>query len=683
MQRYTDAPDSPAWHARRARCFNAGDASAMLGCHPSGVTRTQLLHALHTGIEREFSDYVQAKVIDPGHRIEALWRPIAESILGEDLQVMAGTLDVGLSRPLGASLDGLTFMEDTNGECKTANDALRAALPHIGRDSHIRNDARQLPKGYRVQMEQQQLVTGATRTLFSAMAFDAEGNPTEERHAFYVSDPALRAEIIAGWRQFDADLAAYVPTEIKERPAAEVTLALPALVIHAKGEITTSNMKEYGDALAKRLAEVRAIALVTDQDFSNAKESAKLLRDNIQQAKLAKDAMLAQTVTVGEAARMIDAWCEDMRLTALKLEQDVEREDKAKKAAMIAAARSAYDQHLEAAKAATGGPWIVLSVPDWAGAIKSKRSFASMQDALDTMLANAKIAADESARKIIAALAALDAEAKGYEHLFADRLAFITKPADDVRALVKGRIAEHRANEERRAAELAERERARIRAEEEAKAAAKVRQEQEDRDAEARRQQEAAAEAQREKNEMALQEIQGIQQQVYIATLGRAGVRKGGTIECIRETLAETEAWKIDEGNFGALTGAAQAAKDKAVAAIRQLLVNAEARAEAQRQEPVALATPAAPVTTVEAFTEQRSTVVPMRPAGPPTLTLTEINRRLGRGKWSEEDLTALGFPPAGRAGASKLWHMASLDAIFDALIAHFDAAQRQQREAA
>ena len=113
----------------------------------------------------------------------------------------------------------------------------------------------------------------------------------------------------------DIDLESYVTVEIIEKPKAQATLALPALFIHAKGGITTSNMQEYGLALAQRLQEVRLIALITDQDFSNAKDSAKFLRETIQQAKLTKEAMLAQTFTVGEAVRMIDHWCEDMRLT--------------------------------------------------------------------------------------------------------------------------------------------------------------------------------------------------------------------------------------------------------------------------------------------------------------------------------------------------------------------------------
>lgn len=81
--------------------------------------------------------------------------------------------------------------------------------------------------------------------------------------------------------------------------------------------------------------------------------------------------------------------------------------------------------------------------------------------------------------------------------------------------------------------------------------------------------------------EMAMQQIQGIQQQVIIATSGRLGHRVGGTIECIRDTLAETEAWVIDESNFGAMAGLAQMAKDKALADIRALLAGAEEKASA------------------------------------------------------------------------------------------------------
>jgi colicin import membrane protein len=83
-------------------------------------------------------------------------------------------------------------------------------------------------------------------------------------------------------------------------------------------------------------------------------------------------------------------------------------------------------------------------------------------------------------------------------------------------------------------------------------------------------QQQAAQQAAADKLNAATSEIQGIQQQVIIATQGRLGVRKGGTIECLRDTLAETEAWDIDQERFGILAAAAESAKTTAVAEIRR-----------------------------------------------------------------------------------------------------------------
>lgn len=83
-------------------------------------------------------------------------------------------------------------------------------------------------------------------------------------------------------------------------------------------------------------------------------------------------------------------------------------------------------------------------------------------------------------------------------------------------------------------------------------------------------------------SQAALSEISGIQQQVTIAQMGRLGVRKGGTIECIRETLTETEAWPIDD-RFGIHQSTAQLAKDSAVLQIKAMLKAAEDLAEQKR----------------------------------------------------------------------------------------------------
>ena len=109
---------SREWLAHRAAHFNASDAPAMMGCSPYKM-RTVLLHELHTGIVPEV-DIATQKRFDNGHRAEALARPLAEKIIGDDLYPVTGT-----EGRLSASFDGLTLDEQTGFEHKALNADLR------------------------------------------------------------------------------------------------------------------------------------------------------------------------------------------------------------------------------------------------------------------------------------------------------------------------------------------------------------------------------------------------------------------------------------------------------------------------------------------------------------------------------------------------------------------------------
>lgn len=458
MQIHNLQQGSPEWHQHRVKCFNASDVPAMLGISQY-KTRTQLLEEYATGIVQEFDEATLRRFAD-GHRFEALARPIAEEIIGEDLYPIIATEDYGLSRLLSASSDGLTMAYDKNFEHKSLNNDLREVF-----DNEL-----PLSELYTSQMEQQHMVLGCDETLFMASKFNDNDELVEKRERTYRSDSAMRDRIIAGWKQFEIDLANYVPRVIAEKPKAEIVIELPALFVHAKGEITTHNMKEFGEALNAKLEEVRAIALVTDQDFSNAKAAAKMFRDKAKEIKVSKDSMLSQTVTIGEAARMMDAWSKDLNETALQLEKDVEKEDLAKKRLMVSEAGLAYSAHIEALEAETRPIQLNVQRPDFATAIKGKRNYASMQGAVDDALANGKIAADAAAKDIRAKLTWCKETSAGYGFLFNDLAQIIGKPMDDFQLVVTSRIDAHKAAE---AAKL-EAEREAMRIEEEAKAKAKV-----------------------------------------------------------------------------------------------------------------------------------------------------------------------------------------------------------------
>lgn len=442
---------TPEWHEHRANHFNASDAPAMMGCS-AYKTRTQLMHELSTGIIKEVDEATQRR-FDKGHHFESLARPIAEGIIGDDLYPVTGT-----NGQLSASFDGLTMAGDICFEHKTLNNDLRGV-----------KDVADLPLMYRVQMEQQLLVSGAEKCLFMASKFDDDDTLVEKVLFWYEPDYKLRAKIEAGWAQFEKDMEDYVPAAVIDAPKADAVIELPALFIRAKGEITTSNMNEFGESLKLKLTAVRAIKLVTDQDFSNAEAAAKQFRETCDKLKLAKEQMLEQTVSIGEAARMIDAWHEDLRLTALKLEKDVAAEKEAKKLAIISAAREEYASHIKSIEADIAPIRLGLPMPDFAASMKGKRLLSAWYDAVHSALANAKaeatLLADDYAKKLEFMRAHND-----YKFLFSDLQQIIGKQYDDFMMLVNSRIEAHKKAE---AAKL-EAQRAAIQAEEEAKARSSV-----------------------------------------------------------------------------------------------------------------------------------------------------------------------------------------------------------------
>lgn len=64
-------------------------------------------------------------------------------------------------------------------------------------------------------------------------------------------------------------------------------------------------------------------------------------------------------------------------------------------------------------------------------------------------------------------------------------------------------------------------------------------------------------------------------------------------------------------------------------------------------------------------------------------MTLGQINERLGRGKWSEADLTALGFAPAATRQNTKLYFESDFGRLCDCIVAHVRTVQHQQLQAA
>jgi len=442
------------WHQHRAAHFNASEAAAMLGISPY-KTRDELLREKATGLVPEVDAATQRR-FDEGHRFEALARPYAEKIIGEELYPCVGILE---GTKLSASFDGLTIDDAIIWECKTMN----AALRDVKSSGEL---SEQLPEHYRAQIEQQFLVSGARRALFSAMSFDENGDVIEEMHCWYASDPTLRQRIINGWAQFEKDLADYTLPEAQPVIVAEPVQTLPAVSVQIDGQIAVrENFKTFEIALRDFLDNRLIREPQTDQDFVDLDLQIKAMKEAETKLDAAEAMMLAQIESVDQAKRHKDMLAKLVREHRLMAEKLLASEKERRRAELVLTARQAFTTHLAELQRGIDGVRLDVQAPDFATAIKGLKTLKSIQDKLDAALLNGKSAADQHAADVRSKLLWLDANAADHRSLLADLQTLISKPFDDFTLAVTARIERH----QREQAARLEAERERIRAEEAAR----------------------------------------------------------------------------------------------------------------------------------------------------------------------------------------------------------------------
>lgn len=439
---------SDEWHRFRLEHNGASEAAAMLGLSKK-VTRSDLMRMKHCEIPREFSDWVQKNILDYGHEVEERARPIVEAMIGEELY--PATYSYG---KLSASCDGLTMDGETAFEHKQWNAALAQAV-RMG----------VLPDEHQPQCQQILLVTGAKRVIF--VCSDAAENMVCME---VFADKSWQQKIVAGWSQFDADLATYQPQEVIPAAVAAPITDLPALAIEITGRVVASNLAQWRDVVTARIAEINT-KLQSDNDFATAEKTVKFLEDGEKRIALVKAQAQAQATDIDTIFRAMDDISAEMRAKRLELDKLVKARKESIRAEIVAQGRTSIEAHVEMLNKRIGKPWMPRAVPDFAGAIKGKKTITSLRDAVDTELARSKIAANEAADRIELNLNRLRELAKGCESLFADAQTLVMKDADALEAIVKQRIAEHKAAEVKRL----DAERERIRAEEAERADAEAR----------------------------------------------------------------------------------------------------------------------------------------------------------------------------------------------------------------
>jgi len=431
------------WSAARAKAFTASEAPAMMGVSPY-LTRSELLREKKLGIQREHDAATLARFA-AGHEAEAAARAIVErDIVREELYPIVATDDAGR---LLASSDGATMACEVGFEHKLWNEELAASV----RDGVV-------PESHRWQLDQQIHIFGFEKVLFVV----SDGTPDRFVWCEYRTTAERIERLLAGWDQFERDLAEFVPTPSTVKPAGVAPEALPALRIEVTGMVTASNLAAFREHALAVFGGIKT-DLQTDADFADAEKTVKWCKEVEDRLDAAKQHALSQTASIDELFRTIDAIKEEARQKRLTLDKLVKAEKENRKAEIVAQAQRELSAHIVALQGRTG---VLVSVGcNFGEAIKGLKSLDSMRDKVATALAHAKIEANAIADRI-------DANRKTVEDmsLMPDFAQVCTKTPDDFAALYALR-KQQRADTE---AKRLEAEREKIRREEEAKARAEA-----------------------------------------------------------------------------------------------------------------------------------------------------------------------------------------------------------------
>lgn len=431
---------SPEWLAARSQFNTASEAPAMMGASKY-LTREQLLRQKATGIVPDVDAHKQA-LFDRGHETEEAARAIIEEMIGEDLYPITCVSDeLGLL----ASLDGGTMSGKKLMEHKLWSEALAAQVR-----------AQELEPHYYWQLEQELLVAEADVVIFVVSDGTREKMVTME----YRAVPGRREALIAGWKQFDADRAAYVApvASAVEKIVAEPVEALPAPVVKVSGQLALQdNFQVFEERLRHFLEHKLIREPKTDQDFVDLDAQIAEMRDARKALAAAEAQMLAQVQPIDQAKKTKDMLDKLLQQNVSMAEKILTAEKERRKGEIVAGGVKAFADHVAALNTRLGRAYMPQVAVDFGGCIKNLRSLSSMEDKVAGELARGKIAANAIADKIDLNLKALREHAEEFKFLFADTAALVLKAPDDCLAVIKSRIAEHKAEQARKEDEQRER----------------------------------------------------------------------------------------------------------------------------------------------------------------------------------------------------------------------------------
>jgi hypothetical protein len=215
----------------------------MLGCDDNR-SRTDLLDALYVGFQPDVGSFKQG-IYDQGHRYEGLARPLAERSSAKTCTRWCSRATGARTASSGRWAPPWTAPRSPQEElgAQAAERELAEALPYSGEagvaPERRRRAAQEIPRadGAAVHGGRRRGVPVHRQRLDRARGADRRAP------LLVLPGPELRAEIVAGWVQAEADLATHQPVVVKEIPKGMrgESLGLPAVVV--RGQVVTSDLR--------------------------------------------------------------------------------------------------------------------------------------------------------------------------------------------------------------------------------------------------------------------------------------------------------------------------------------------------------------------------------------------------------------------------------------------------------
>lgn len=428
MREIDVAQGTEAWLEIRKGYHTASDAPAMMGVRPD-TTRDELLEQKFTGIAKEVSDFTK-KIWADGHRAEKMARPLAEALLGDDLYpIVCADDDLGML----ASLDGAIIGNGAIWEHKLGSKK--------SYESVISGDI--LPVHY-WQLEHQLLVMGNPLLLFMV----SDGTEEQCVYMWYKSIPQRRKDLIAGWKQFDEDLANYSPSRKIIVPVGELSPDLPAVIVNITGSVfVTDNFDKFETALKRFVGDVLIKSPENDQDFADLVSQIKILKKAEEALKLAGKDALNQVASISEVLARRDTLLSITRSNRLMAEKLLEAEKSNRRRDIVDNGIKEINDYMDNIEADLGGIKLPNKIcgPIY-DSIKGKKTMASIHSSVNNAIALEKIKINESAGRIRANIAIIE-ENSAYKFLFSDLQEIIEKQNDDFERIVNERISKYKSEE--------------------------------------------------------------------------------------------------------------------------------------------------------------------------------------------------------------------------------------------